>query len=216
MLSAELIADAAMQLADSGRPFGVNATARALGVTPSSLYHHVSGLDEIIELMRGRLMDRYAVDPLPEAWEGAVREIVRRQRQMYGEHPFLVPYIVGKAVADPRTLDWYDRIADVLSSAGFPDDQVLVALTAIDALGLGFGLDLAGPEAAWGTADGVEDLGRAVAAAPAGRARSEEAFEWALAMLIDGLRTRLKQAGRAAPRAGRTGPGEGDTPGGAP
>ena len=47
LLSVELIADAAIALADSGEPFGVNALARRLGVTPSSLYNHVDGKDAI-------------------------------------------------------------------------------------------------------------------------------------------------------------------------
>ena len=55
LLSTDRIADAAMELVDDGAPFGVNAIARRLGVTPSSLYNHVRGRDEIVELMSGRL-----------------------------------------------------------------------------------------------------------------------------------------------------------------
>ena len=36
LLSTDRIGDAAMELVDAGRPFGVNAVARHLGVTPSS------------------------------------------------------------------------------------------------------------------------------------------------------------------------------------
>ena len=53
LLSADRIADAAIELVDSGDAFGVNALARRLGVTPSSLYKHVDGPDRITQLMRG-------------------------------------------------------------------------------------------------------------------------------------------------------------------
>ena len=72
LLSTERIADAAMELVDAGSPFGVNAIARRLGVTPSSLYNHVSGRDEIIELMRGRLGEQY----MPLAIDDDVLEVV--------------------------------------------------------------------------------------------------------------------------------------------
>lgn len=194
LLSTERIGDAAMELVDAGKPFGVNAVARRLGVTPSSLYHHVSGLDEIIELMRGRLVERYSLPIDFDDWEQALTDVLRLQRRMYGEHPFLVPFIVDKVITDERTLFWYDEVVALLERAGFADDELAVALSVTDAFSIGFGLDLAGPERPWGEAEGAPVLRRALDAAPVGRGRSDEAFEWGLRLLIDGLRARL--AGR--------------------
>ena len=84
VLTAEIIADAAIELIDSGEPFGVNALARALGVKPPSLYNHVQGLEAIIELVRGRLADRYMVD-LP-----AQRAVGRDHRV---DHPRRAPHV---------------------------------------------------------------------------------------------------------------------------
>lgn len=190
LLSADRIADTAMALIEQRRPYGVNAIARELGVTPSSLYNHVRGRDEIVELMRTRLVDRYSLDPEGDEWDVFLGKAVRLQRRMYGEHPFLVPLIVDQVITDRSTLLWYDRIATALSTAGFPDDEVLRAITLIDAFSIGFGLDLAGPEAPWGEAQGAEALARAVDAGPRGRARSDETFEWGLELLLDALRQR--------------------------
>lgn len=191
LLSTARIADAALALVDAGRPFGVNAVARELGVTPSSLYNHVSGRDEIVELMRGRLVDRYRLERGDDDWDVFLAQAVRLQRRMYGEHPFLIPLIVDQTISDRPTLLWYDELAAALADAGLPDEELTRAITLIDALAIGFGLDLAGAENPWGDAGGTAVLGRAVAAGPTGRGRSESAFEWGLEQLLDSLRGRL-------------------------
>ena len=191
MLSTERIADAAMELVDEGAPFGVNAIARRLGVTPSSLYNHVAGRDEIIELMRGRLGERYMLVPADGTWDAFVEATLRAQRRMYADHAFLIPLIVGKTITDPTVIASYDRLASVLAAAGFPDDDVLEVVAIIDAFSIGFGLDLASPDDVWQPETATETLGRLVEAGPRGASRSNRAFESGLELLLDGLRLRL-------------------------
>src|SRR5688572_32272845 len=191
LLSTERIADAAMELVDESAPFGVNAIARRLGVTPSSLYNHVAGRDEIVELMRGRLMQRYTPESLDETWDEALERMLRAQRRMYGEHPFLIPLIVGKTITDPAVVSSYDRLASALTAAGFPEDDVLEIIGIIDAFSIGFGLDLASPDDVWRPETPTEILGRLVEAGTRGTARSDRAFESGLELLLDGLRLRL-------------------------
>lgn len=191
LLSTVRIADAAMQLVDEGEPFGVNAIARRLGVTPSSLYNHVSGRDEIIELMRGRLGERYMPSSLEGPWDEVVERMLRAQRRMYAEHPFLIPLIVGKTITDPSIIASYDRLATTLAAAGFPEDDVLEVVAIIDAFSIGFGLDFASPEDVWRPETPTDTLGRLVETGPRGAERSDRAFEAALELLLDGLRLRL-------------------------
>jgi AcrR family transcriptional regulator len=191
MLSADRIADAAMDLVESGDAFGVNAIARRLGVTASSLYNHVSGRDEIIELMRGRLVERYTPQGGASSWDEVVADTMRSQRRMYAEHPFLVPLIVGKTITEPGVLASYDRLAVALAGAGFPDDEVVVVISMLDAFAIGFGLDLAAPDDVWQPDDETSPLARAIAAGPRGVPRSDRAFELGLDLLLDALRLRL-------------------------
>lgn len=191
LLSTDRIADAAMELVDESAPFGVNAIARRLGVTPSSLYNHVAGRDEIVELMRGRLVQRYTAEPLDGTWDEVVERVLRAQRRMYAEHPFLIPLIVGKTITDPSVISSYDRLASALAEAGFPEDDVLEVIGIIDAFSIGFGLDLASPDDVWRPETPTETLGRLVEAGARGTARSDRAFEGGLELLLDGLRLRL-------------------------
>lgn len=191
LLSPERIADAAMELVEAGEPFGVNAIARRLGVTPSSLYNHVAGRDEIVELMRGRLVASYLPDASSDAWEDVVSSMMRAQRRMYAEHPFLVPLIVEKTITEAGVLESYERLAAALAAAGFPDDEVIVVVSMLDAFAIGFGLDLAAPEEVWRPESPGTALGRAIDDGPAGAARSDRAFELGLGLLLEGLRARL-------------------------
>jgi AcrR family transcriptional regulator len=191
LLSTDRIADAAMELVDAGEPFGVNAIARRLGVTPSSLYNHVAGRDEIIELMRGRLGQQYMPLELDGPWDLVVEGMLRAERRMYAEHPFLIPLIVGKTITDPTVIAGYDLLATALSGAGFPDDEVLELIAIIDAFSIGFGLDLASPDEVWRPETPTRTLGRLVPGAERGAPRSDRAFESGLEMLLDGLRLRL-------------------------
>ncbi|MGI9824187.1 TetR/AcrR family transcriptional regulator [Agromyces sp. Marseille-Q5079] len=191
LLSVERIADAALELVDSGEPFGVNALARKLGVTASSLYNHVDGREGIIELMRGR----FAVDAGAQlqhgTWDEVIAETLRAQRRMYARHPNLVPLIVGKTITDPFVIASYDRLATTLLEAGFPDDEVLGVIAIIDAFAIGMGLDLASPEEVWQPQGETVTLGRLLAEAPHGDERSDRAFELGLELLLDSLRLRL-------------------------
>ncbi|MGZ0066990.1 TetR/AcrR family transcriptional regulator C-terminal domain-containing protein [Microbacterium sp. Yaish 1] len=191
LLSPDVIADAAMALIDSGSPFGVNALARRLGVTASSLYHHVDGHDAIIELVRGRLVRRYTPDLPRGTWEEIVERTVRLQRAMYAGHPALVPLIVGKTITDEGVIEQYDVLATALVEGGFPRADVLSIVAVIDSFALGFGLDLASPENIWEPENDTRTLGALIADGPSGRERSDRAFEVGLAVLLDGLRSRL-------------------------
>ncbi|MFF2271912.1 TetR/AcrR family transcriptional regulator C-terminal domain-containing protein [Agromyces sp. NPDC058136] len=200
LLSVDRIADAALELVDSGQPFGVNALARRLGVTASSLYNHVDGRDGIIELMRGRISrDAGTADAGSSAeradgdWPEIVAESMRAQRRMYAKHPNLVPLIVGKTITDPYVIESYDHLATVLAAAGFPDDEVLGVVAVLDAFAIGMGLDLASPDDVWKPGDETETetLGRLLADAPHGDERSDRAFELGLELMIDSLRGRL-------------------------
>lgn len=192
ILSVDRIADAAIELVDEGAGFGVNALARRLGVTASSLYNHISGRDEIIELMRARLATQSIPDvPEDAGWDRVLSLVVRGQREMYAAHPFVVPLIVGKTITDHGVISAYERMASALVAAGFPDGDVLTIISVIDSFSLGAGLDLAAPDDVWAPSESAATLSRLVKASGQGRERSDKAFETGLELLLESLRMRL-------------------------
>ncbi|WP_189348942.1 TetR/AcrR family transcriptional regulator [Zhihengliuella salsuginis] len=191
-LSTAAIADAAVELIDSGQPFGLNAVARRLGVKPPSLYNHVDGVDEIIELVRGRLAAQYLAEAGTDAeWGEVLESMIRAERRMYTEHPHVVPLIATSTVRDEGVIRSYDLKATHLVRAGFPESEVLVLVQLLDAFALGSGLDYAAPDAVWEPSGPTKTLGRLLGAGPPGRVRNEQAFEVGLGILMDGLRERL-------------------------
>lgn len=193
LLSPDIIGATGLELSRAGEPFGVNAIARRLGVRPSSLYNHVDGMDGIVELMRGRLIEEYRVAPSGEAWDEFVLELLRAQRRMYADHPQLVPLLIGKTITHPAVIAAYDDLATVLVEAGFPEDEVLTIIAVIDAFAIGFGLDLASPDDVWAPGGETRTLGRILDGAVRGDARSDRTFEVGVSLLVESLRARLRR-----------------------
>lgn len=192
LLSIDRIVGEALAMVDDGIEFGVVHLARRLGVNPSSLYNHISGREEIIELIRGRLADDFEIVVEPGTpWDEAVEYVVRRQRAMFAAHPLFLPLLVGKTVTDPRVISYYEELAAALQRAGFPDSEVLDIVAVLDTFALGSGLELSAPAEVWKTMDAGSVFGRLLARADDGVARSERAFELGLRFILDGLRGRL-------------------------
>lgn len=191
LLSAEIIGEAAVALSRAGEPFGVNAVARRLGVRPSSLYNHVDGIDGIVELMRARLLVTYHVELSGLEWDDYVLTVLRAQREMYADHPRLVPLLVGKTITSPKVIEAYDDLATVLADGGFPETDILSIIAVLDAFGIGLGLDLAAPDDVWRPEQKTRTLGRLIESGQRGRERADRTFDLAVSVLIDSLRARL-------------------------
>ncbi|CAH0225048.1 hypothetical protein SRABI76_02608 [Microbacterium oxydans] len=191
LLSPEIIGEAGLALSRAGEPFGVNAIARRLGVRPSSLYNHVDGMDGIVEVMRGALVQGYRVEWGGGTWDDYLVTLLRAQRRMYADHPQLVPLLVGKTITHPAVIAAYDDLATALVDGGFPDAEVLPLIGVIDAFAIGFGLDLASPEDVWRPEDDTRTLGRILDGSERGDARSDRTFELGVGLLVESLRARL-------------------------
>ncbi|MFJ2618533.1 TetR/AcrR family transcriptional regulator C-terminal domain-containing protein [Glutamicibacter sp. NPDC087344] len=188
-LSTEAIAVAALSLVDAQGEFTLPQLAKTLNVTPSSLYNHVSGKDEIIELMRGRAM---AAISLPsgetEDWQATVRQIAISYWQSYSQHPRLIPLLTSHTVRDRTTLRVYDALAEAFARAGFPPADRLHAITIIDSFVLGSAMDAAAPKVVWEAdeSSGAE-FTEALAAGLDVEQRARRSFEMGLELILKGL-----------------------------
>lgn len=194
LLSRDAIADAALRLIDKNGKVTVSEVARSLGVSPPSLYNHVSGLDEIVELVRERIHVQRGPKIDPDAsWQDVVRHVAQHDRDSIGRHPWSVADLMISTVAADEALDSVRTFARVLEDAGFEPEDVLAMIGSVDLLTAGGALDLNAPERVYSIeAELAEDaLGRALRAAPKGRARADFVFAFAVDALVTAFEQRL-------------------------
>ena len=193
LLSADRIADAALELVNATGGFTMPALAARLGVRPSSLYNHVAGRDAIVELLRERAMSEVelpSVDPDEPArpWRDAVADIARSYRRSYARYPRLIPLLTAYSVNSASAITMYNTLAATLVRAGFDHAETLRVITLIDYLVLGSALDVAAPEEPWLTSAEVgKEFAAALATATPNPQRADDVFEYGLSVLLAGL-----------------------------
>ncbi|MGW0162236.1 TetR/AcrR family transcriptional regulator C-terminal domain-containing protein [Mycobacterium sp. NPDC003323] len=188
ILSTDRIADAAMELVTSTGGFTIPDLARTLKVSPSSLYNHVTGREQIIELLREKAMSAVDLPDLDGPWIEVVAEIMRSYRRSYARYPRLIPLLTAYPVGSAHAVKMYNALAGTLTAAGFDPADTLRIITLIDSFVLGSALDAAAPEAPWGGGDDVgPELARALATGSSVADRAEDAFEFGLTVLLRGL-----------------------------
>src|SRR5689334_14887620 len=64
--------------------------ARELGVEAASLYHHVSGKDEILDELVNRVSAEIDLPPRADGWRDAVRQRAHNTRAVLYRHPWAV------------------------------------------------------------------------------------------------------------------------------
>ncbi|UQN31138.1 TetR/AcrR family transcriptional regulator [Brachybacterium kimchii] len=142
ILSPSKIADAALELVERSGDVQMTSLAKFLGVAPSSLYSHVQGREEVIDLARLRMLERIA--PLPDGlgWEAAVEGLMRQLADHYSRHVKLLPLIFSTSISRERTIAIYEPVFAALLDGGFRPDQLrlIIGLIESQALGLAQGL----------------------------------------------------------------------------
>jgi TetR/AcrR family tetracycline transcriptional repressor len=129
-LSRDAIVDAAMAILDAE---GLDAltmrrVATALGTGPASLYAHVTGKDELLELLIDRVAAEQEVpDPDPEHWQEQVKDGIRGIYRSFLAHPGLARANLGRIPTGPGALHTIDRFLGILRAGGLPDQVVAFA-----------------------------------------------------------------------------------------
>lgn len=142
LLSPTKIADGALELVERVGDVQMVTLAKHLRVAPSSLYGHVRGRDEVIDLARLRMLE--GITPLPSDldWKEAVDGLLRQLTHAYTRHLRLLPLIFATTVAHERTIGIYEPVFASLLAGGFRPDQLrlIIALIEFQAMGLAQGL----------------------------------------------------------------------------
>ncbi|MET4098579.1 AcrR family transcriptional regulator [Agrococcus sp. UYP10] len=153
ILSPQLIAGAALRLVAKHGDFTIPGVAAALGVHPSSLYHHLpGGRAAIVHRMREELYGSIDLGPALDTSEAPLERLrlwMRAYRAATARVPAVVPVLVGAPVEDFRTLEIYEALFVILRDAGVPVEQRVACSAMVDALVLGSAVDAGSPAPLW-------------------------------------------------------------------
>lgn len=137
LLSLDKIADGALELVARTGDVQMVALAKHLGVAPSSLYGHVRGRDEVIDLARLRMLE--SITPLPSdlGWRDAVDGLLRQLVLNYSRHLRLLPLIFATTVSHEKTIGIYEPVFTSLLAGGFRPDQLRLIIAHIEFQAMG-------------------------------------------------------------------------------
>ncbi|WP_225873716.1 TetR/AcrR family transcriptional regulator [Zafaria cholistanensis] len=134
-LTRERVLRAAVDLADESgiTALTMRSLARALGVKPMSLYHHVANKEEILD---GLVDLVFAEIELPVPGRDWRAELTRRAvsaRSVLRRHPWAVALMESRTSPGAATLRHHDAILGVLRGAGFSVPMAAHAYALLDA-----------------------------------------------------------------------------------
>ena len=202
VLDVQVILDAALELIDGEGRLTMAELAAKLGVSASSIYHHVPNRTAIIKLLREQLTHDLQVPPSdPSGWAEAVTEWLGEYRRRFARHPRLIPMLTDQTVTSDAAVLGYERVVGLLRAAGFRSEELLLWVSVLDNFALGSALDLAAPDDVWRSdRPDTPELDHAIAASSRGTVRADAAFDVGLRALLDGMRSHLGAGTAAAPR----------------
>jgi len=121
-LNATEIARAAIEVADTEGVANVSMrrVANCVGCGAMSLYRHVPGKAELLDLMLDTVVgDEGLAEPQADGWRARLEEYATRSRRMYERHPWILQVESSvRPTLGPNSLDAYERLLEILSTSG--------------------------------------------------------------------------------------------------
>ncbi|MER7892786.1 TetR/AcrR family transcriptional regulator [Micromonospora sp. NPDC094482] len=229
-LTVDRIVRAAIELADAEglAALSMRRVAERLGVGTMSLYTHVPGKGELLDLMLDTVYgETVSPDAPPTGWRARLEDVARQSWALYLRHPWLLQVATTRPPLGPNLIARYERELRAVDGIGLTDLEMDAVVTLIG--GFVHGAVRGAVEAAqaaertgmteeqwWGAhapyLEKAMDPRRFPLAARVGAAAGEEyqaasdparAFEFGLARILDGIETLVgDRPGAAAPSAG--------------
>lgn len=137
-LTLERIVRAAVELADAEGLDAVTmrAVAERLGFTTMSLYRHVPGKAELVDLMHDEVLGETGGGASEEEeagppWRRELVEWAREALAVRRRHPWLVGSASARRVPGPNGVAAFERALAVVAPAGFEPAQVVAVVTLV-------------------------------------------------------------------------------------
>ncbi|MFE9205178.1 TetR/AcrR family transcriptional regulator [Micromonospora sp. NPDC007230] len=125
-LSQGAVVDAALAVINREGLGGLSMrrVAQELGTGPASLYAHVSGKEELLELLVDRASAGISVPaPDPERWAEQIRDVARQAYRVYATHTNLALASLATIPTGPNSLRVTEGMLAILLAGGVPPPQ---------------------------------------------------------------------------------------------
>ncbi|WP_237104334.1 TetR/AcrR family transcriptional regulator [Nonomuraea sp. MG754425] len=211
-LSVGRIVRAAVELADADGLEGLSMrkVADRLGFTTMSLYRHVPGRDQLVDLMRDEAMSEHPTDlPQREGWRARLAAIARQAWEIRRRHPWLAEVRGTRHVPGPHAVAHYDHMLATLEGTALRPSEVIAVIGLLGRFVDAEALLLVetrreerrsgvSEEEWWGSRDSLyERLGRYPTITrlweSGGWDHPEDSFEFGLRRLLDGVETLIRE-----------------------
>jgi TetR/AcrR family transcriptional regulator, tetracycline repressor protein len=129
-LSRERLIAAAMKLADAEgiEALSMRRLAAEFGATPMALYNHVSGKDDLLNEISGRLLQEIDLSGIdPNDWAASLKIGYTDFRRVLLSHPNLLPILQRKSEVSTEAMRPIELAMTLLKSAGFTPEEALHA-----------------------------------------------------------------------------------------
>jgi AcrR family transcriptional regulator len=205
-LSRARIIDAAARVADQRGLPGVSMrnVGSELGVEAMSLYHHISGKDDLLDGLADWVFTGVELPDLDQPWRPAMIARATSSRSRLAAHPWALGLIESRRNPGPALLHHHDTVLGCLRTNGFTVVLAAHAFSAIDAYVYGFVLtELNLPmEPGEGADELVAEMGLPTDTYPhlaemmteqvLGKSYSYgDEFDFGLSLILDGLEDKL-------------------------
>lgn len=197
-LTSEAILDAAESVAVDGfAALTMREVAARVGAAPMSLYRYYATKDELVDALLDRVLGRLVAPARTRDWAADVRAYVQAHRRLLEEHPWAVAVLFTHPTPGPNSVAIGEELLSRLERGGVSGEPAVVVFSALLALNYGWsafttGRDAGAPDAADLAARlralPVASFPLTVAVAePMSRYGSDDHYERALGLLVDGL-----------------------------
>jgi AcrR family transcriptional regulator len=118
----------------------IRSLAKALGVKPMAIYHHVASKEEILDGIIDMVFAEIDPPPGDTDWKTVMRHRAVSARRALGRHPWSIPLMESRRNPGPATLRHHDAVIGTLRRAGFSIELTAHAYSLIDSYLYGFAL----------------------------------------------------------------------------
>jgi AcrR family transcriptional regulator len=123
-LSREAIVAAALKVLDrDGAPgFSMRRLAEELGVGAGALYWHVANKEQLLQLVFDRVIGELPMPaPDPARWREQIKQAARDERDMMRRHPGIAQLSFGRIPLGPNAVRYMEWHLSILRSGGLSD-----------------------------------------------------------------------------------------------